>query len=370
VNIKKDRIIHVVPTLGAGGTEKNCARLIRAFNETGKLENIVVATRQGDGAFETVFQELSSYPIVLLPTQRYASFRQFQHVIRENCPKAVLFHFLNIDQVFLALAARISGVSRIVTSAGTAAIGSPSYLRKLQVILLGNLILKCPIVSASNWIKTTHESLMRLPKDSSVVHNGVEIDQTVRAGDERFLSRKPDEALTIGIVSRLDAVKEHDVLIRGFAQFLEDIPEARAELRIIGDGPRRQALEGLTRQLGVSDRVIYLGNRLDIEEQLAALDLFVFATKKKEGFGNVLIEALAAGIPIIANDVPSSNEVLRGGKFGTIIPCTGSEAWADAIAAYWREGPGVPPPGAKEVEAAYGIERFRDGYLAALGFQP
>jgi glycosyltransferase involved in cell wall biosynthesis len=209
---------------------------------------------------------------------------------------------------------------------------------------------------------------MRLPKGSIVVHNGVDIERFTKNNGDHYRCRKSCESMRLGIVSRLDAVKEHDVLIRGFVKFLVDVPEAKAELRIIGDGPRREELESLVRDLGAADKVIFFGNRLDVPEQLNSLDVFVFATKPKEGFGNVLIEAMAAGVPVIANDRPSSKEVLCDGEYGTLVPSTGPDAWAKALEHYWRFGPVSPPPGLKEVEAAFGLGQFRDGYLAALGF--
>jgi glycosyltransferase involved in cell wall biosynthesis len=363
----KTTIIHVVPTLGAGGTEQNCARLVKAFQETGELENVIIANRPGDERFREVFEGLSDYQVILLTSGRSARLQQFRKVIRKRKPEAVLFHFLNIDQVLMALTARMVGVSRIVSSAGSAALGDRGYLLKLRIILMGNLFLSCPVVSASNWISTTHKRLMRFPKGSVVVHNGVDIKRFTKTNVNRHRSRKLGEPWKIGMVSRLDGVKEHDVLIRGFIKFLSDVPEANAEFWIIGDGPKREALENLVFDLGATDRVFFLKNRLDIPEQLNALDAFVFATKQKEGFGNVLIEALAAGVPVIANDVPSSIEVLRGGKFGTLVPSTGPEAWAHALECHWRDGPAMPPPTAEEVEAAYGIKQFRDGYLAVLG---
>lgn len=367
--MKSRKIIHVVPTFGAGGTEQNCARLARSFSSSYNYENIIVALRPGDESFRNFFHEVSATSLIVLYPSRYKRMRQFLKLVRTNNPDAVLFHFLNIDQVLLAFVSRIAGVSKIAAAAGSAAVGNLSDLFKIQIILMSNFFISCPIVSASNWIATTHRRLMFLPKGSTVVHNGVDIERFANFNIDQNLNQQSNRPWTLGMVSRLDAIKEHDVLIRGFAKFLKNEPEADAELRIIGDGPKRQELESLVSSLGVTDKILFLGNRLDIPEQISLLDVFVFATKEKEGFGNVIIEALAAGVPVIANDVPSSKEVLQGGKLGTLVPNAGDEAWAEAFKQYWRNGSSVSPPDALEIDSAYGIKQFQEGYFAALGLE-
>ena len=128
-------------------------------------------------------------------------------------------------------------------------------------------------------------------------------------------------------VGTLKPVKRHDVLIRAFAK-LED-PDAR--LCIVGDGPERQRLESLTNELGLSGRVLMPGFQSDPGPWYAHADLFVL-TSEYEGFGNVLVEALEQGTPVVSTDCPfGPREILENGRFGTLVPVGDVDALAVAM---------------------------------------
>jgi glycosyltransferase involved in cell wall biosynthesis len=103
------------------------------------------------------------------------------------------------------------------------------------------------------------------------------------------------------------------------------------EVWIIGDGSRRPELERLITELGMGDSVKLLGVRRDIPELLARLDAFTFAVKPDEGLGVALVEAMAAGVPIVASDVGACREVLDGGDLGTLVVPADPGALARAI---------------------------------------
>jgi glycosyltransferase involved in cell wall biosynthesis len=134
----------------------------------------------------------------------------------------------------------------------------------------------------------------------------------------RTLSQNPyiarnleaNDQLLIGMTARLDTIKDHDTLIRAFAQVLQTYPNA--ELWLIGDGELRHTLEQLCAQLGVREKVIFHGNVPNVYEYLQQLDLFVYSTTMSEGFGNVVAEAMANGLPCIVSDLPMMREIAGG----------------------------------------------------------
>ena len=125
------------------------------------------------------------------------------------------------------------------------------------------------------------------------------------------------------MVARLDQIKDQALLIQAFARCKSTV----WDLVLVGDGPCRGALEELSRSCGLDPSKIFLGKRLDIPEILGSLDLFAFSTTEAEGFGIVLIEAMAAGLPVIASDVPACREVLADGAAGVLVPPGDVQAW-------------------------------------------
>jgi glycosyltransferase involved in cell wall biosynthesis len=167
------------------------------------------------------------------------------------------------------------------------------------------------------------------------------------------------------MVARLDPIKDHATLIDAIASVRAAHPDGRIELRLLGDGPLRQSIEELAGKHGVSDNVRMMGARADVPEQLGLMDLFVLATTREEGFGVALIEALAAGVPVIASDVPACREVLQDGKHGLLVQAHNSAALGESIESAWTARD-LPPASAADVDARYGAQSMAVRYLAAL----
>ncbi len=128
--------------------------------------------------------------------------------------------------------------------------------------------------------------------------------------------------------ARLVAQKDHDTLLRAFALVLQRMP---ARLLILGNGPLQAALEQLTLELGITDSVRFAGfagNPLPYFRRAAAVVL----SSRYEGFGNVLVEAMACGAPVITTDCPyGPGEIVDGGRFGRLVPPQDPRALADAF---------------------------------------
>jgi glycosyltransferase involved in cell wall biosynthesis len=295
--------------------------------------------------------------VTLLGDGGFVRFLRFYRLCRRLRPDAAIFHFFHIEHVVLALAARLAGVSSITGIAGNPApTPEERNSRKWRIIIVLSKIARCRIVSASAYIQASLLRLWNLPEGSSVIHNGCDCHK-ISSRAEKAKSSKPP-VFTVGMISRLDPIKDHTCLLEAFAGIVRSHPQAAIRLRIIGDGELRDELVAKAETLSISDKVEFLGNRSDIPEQLGELDLFVLSTTPKEGFGIVLIEALAARVPIVASDVPACREVLRGGEFGRLVPPGDPQALAEAIADHLSEGSPLrrpPRPRREDVEAAYGL---------------
>ncbi len=165
----------------------------------------------------------------------------------------------------------------------------------------------------------------RLGGTFEVVPNGVDV--------ERFAGASPAElgsGTKLLFVGRLDERKGFRVAVEAFAQLAADRPDVR--LVVAGDGPERRALEGLS--ASVRDRVRLLGTvpNQDLPPIHAACDVFVAPNVGGESFGVVLVEAMAAGLPVVASAIPGFDEVLRHGRDGLLVPARAPEALASAVA--------------------------------------
>jgi glycosyltransferase involved in cell wall biosynthesis len=136
-----------------------------------------------------------------------------------------------------------------------------------------------------------------------------------------------DHGYEVVTVGRLVPQKRHDLLIRAVAH-LGDIP---ARLTIVGRGPMEAELRSLALALGIAHRVRFAGFCRQPWDLLAAADVFALASDF-EGFGNVIVEALAAGLPVVATDAPYGPRfILRDGQFGRLVQPGDAVALAQGI---------------------------------------
>jgi glycosyltransferase involved in cell wall biosynthesis len=155
----------------------------------------------------------------------------------------------------------------------------------------------------------------------SVVYNGVDIGKFAARGDRAEVRAElgvPADAVLIGAVGRLTADKGgQDTLIRAVGRVYETCPQVR--LVMVGDGPLRPGLEQLTAQLGLSETVIFTGLRSDVPRLLGALDVFVLPSER-EALPVAVLEAMAAGLPVVATRVGGLPEVVDDGATGFLVP--------------------------------------------------
>lgn len=129
-------------------------------------------------------------------------------------------------------------------------------------------------------------------------------------------------------VGRLDVPKDYPTMIAAFAQVAGKHPDAR--LLIAGDGPLRFDLEAAVSRMDLGDRVQLLGNRRDVPDLMSAADGYAMSSAW-EGMANVLLEASATGLPVVATDVGGNPEVVLDGVTGYLVPPKDPEALARAM---------------------------------------
>lgn len=161
----------------------------------------------------------------------------------------------------------------------------------------------------------------------TVVHNPLDLPAGVTC-DRSAKDWGNDGAARIVTLGVLKAQKNHALLLHAFALVCAHRP---ARLAIVGDGALRPALERLAGDLGIADALIFAGYDLDPWPWLASADVFALSSDY-EGFGNVLVEALHVGLPVVSTDCRSGpREVLESGRHGQLVPCNDPAALATAL---------------------------------------
>ncbi len=165
----------------------------------------------------------------------------------------------------------------------------------------------------------------RLGGRFDIVPNGVDV--------QRFMRAEPADlgpGTKLLFVGRLDQRKGFPTAVAAFARVATDRPDLR--LIVAGDGPDRSAVDPLP--VDLRSRITLLGSvpNVDLPPIHAACDLFLGSAVGGESFGVVLVEAMAAGSPTVASDIPGYREVIRDGIDGVLVPPRDPEAMADAVA--------------------------------------
>jgi glycosyltransferase involved in cell wall biosynthesis len=172
------------------------------------------------------------------------------------------------------------------------------------------------------------------PGKLRVIPYGADLRAVDRISAERVsalrqqLGFQPDDVV-IGSVGRLVEQKDYPTQLRAFALAVTRVPSLR--MAIAGDGPLRSTLEAMARDLDVADRVRFVGNWDDVPALLRSVDVFALASKF-EPFGVALLEAKAAGLPIVATAVGEIPDIVADGESGLLVPPSNAASMADVFA--------------------------------------
>jgi len=186
------------------------------------------------------------------------------------------------------------------------------------------------LITVSESLKRKIISEGRTGAPIITIPNGVDLvgDASKRIGKVRSSLNIPEEAPLIGIIARLEPEKGHQYFIGAAAEVLKVKPAAR--FLIVGEGSCYSHLRDQVKRLGLSESVIFTGQRDDVPELVTALDVVVLSSVR-EAQGLSLLEAMALAKPVVATRVGGIPEVVQHGESGLLVPPADSAALAGAI---------------------------------------
>ncbi len=329
------RVLMIVES-SAGGTGRHVLDLSQGLIGRGCEVHLVHSTRRIDTLFRDRLAQLPSIRSLALPIptgihpQDIAIVRRIRRYIRECGPFDIIHGHSSKGGALARLSALRTGAVAIYTLHGLIMMDPDlPRLKKLSysVIELALSLWTKRIIAVSPEEQRAARALGLGQARISMIPNGVDaIDLRSRAAG-RCEMGVADDNVVIGFVGRLVEQKAVHVLIKAFARLA--VPNDRACLALIGAGPLRDELEQLSHHLKVHDRVLWLGER-DAREMLSAFDLFAISSRK-EGLPYVVLEAMAAGLPVVATSSSGVKILIERGISGEIVPTDDADAFARAL---------------------------------------
>jgi sugar transferase (PEP-CTERM/EpsH1 system associated) len=359
----KPLVVHVVHSLAVGGLENGLVNLVNHARPDFR-HAIVCLTEAGVMRYR-LKAGIEVTAIGKRPGQDVGAILRLVRVLKRMRPDIV--HTRNWATFDAVPAARLAGVRRVVHGEHGRDIHDPegrNRRRNLIRRLLSPFIAHFVTVSRDleRWLRED----VGLPGHKiGTIHNGVDMSRFQSA--DRATARRglglPADASVIGTVGRLDPVKDQAGLLRSFAAVLGSHPEAF--VIIAGDGPCRDDLARVVSELGIGAHVRLLGECRDVPLVLAAMDVFALPSIA-EGMSNTLLEAMAAGLPVIATRVGGNPELVEDAVNGRLVPRQDQAALTHAMAAYLDDAHLRALHGKASRQRAtecFSLERMCDAYV-------
>lgn len=338
---RKLRVVQLVPSLDMGGVEtlrESFARQLAGVSDFRELVEVRFCALAAGGmvartltalGFDVAVLGGNAHPLNLLTTARLARY------LRRN-PADILHSAVLEANVHGALARRLAGVPVAVSDEQGLGWRRPRWVRAMSAV--AHRAATC-VIACSESVKADLVRHEGVPASRvRVIYNGAEVF-AADPGDRAAFRREigcPADTPVVGCIGRLVEEKNYPVVLDAFARVAEKAP--RAHLVIAGDGPERERLLGRVAALELTRCAHVVGwvPRAGVARALAAFDVFVLASSI-EGFSVALVEAMLAGLPVVATAVAGNPEAVTDGETGILVPVGDPEALAAAILRYFDD---------------------------------
>lgn len=317
-----------ITELDVGGAERAFVRIATGLKSLGWVVR-VISLRDAGPLAESLRQ--AGIPVEALQCGGPLDFRAIHRMklaLLKN-PPSVLLTFLHQANIVGRLAAKRAGIRPVVCGVRVAdrrwAVRIPEWLTKQHV---------ARYVAVSRSVAQVHRDVCGIASEEiETIYNGVDlkkIESAVAVPRSEFQSNDNDQVILS--VGRLSLQKAPLDVVEAFAELrrLDPIGHAHRKLVFVGDGPLQSAVEKLIREKRLTDSVQLLGWRSDVASIMKAATVLVLASKW-EGLPNVILEAQAAGLPVLAAAVDGCHDAVEDGQTGRLFPSGDTRRFAHVL---------------------------------------
>ena len=327
---KTRRIAILLPDLRGGGAEKMHLPMAQLWLEQGFAVDFVLLSRQGE---LLDFVPRGARVISLEAGRTVSAIRPLVRYLRTNRPDCLLAAMWPLTTA-AALATWIAGIPCVVVLSEhnnmSAQYAGWGWFHNIAMRLTMAWAFRkaTHVVAVSHGVAKDLASLAWMEEgDFRVIYNPA-ATRGVHGIEKLPRDTGPRENGLVLAVGSLKEQKNHALLIRAFAALNKKMA---CRLRILGDGPLRGTLEALIKECGMEASIELPGFVDDPSSEYLSAHVFVLSSDY-EGFGNVIVEALEHGVPVVSTDCPSGpREILEDGKYGTLVPVGDVDALAAAM---------------------------------------
>lgn len=337
--LKKVNLLLILDNLVVGGAEILVLDFCRKIDRD---KYNVTLCALGDGALRCEFEQIGYKPLIFERRRRIDFLLIFNLMKLMKRKRVNIIHaHLGMPTIYGSIAGLFAGVRTIFSSWHRSDKSKNEYIVKKRIKfvykLLSPFITK--FVAVSQEVKSFLINKMGIDKRKiAVIYNG--IDFTRMMPDKGEIINLLEEftvsldTFKVSMVARLCDAKDYPTFISASKIVLSQIPNS--VFFIIGDGPQRSQLEMYAKDIGVGEKIIFTGFRRDIPKFLSCSNVFVLSTNS-EAFGMVLLEAMIAGIPIVATALPAIREIIKNGETGILVPPKDPDSLAAAIVTLYHD---------------------------------
>jgi glycosyltransferase involved in cell wall biosynthesis len=321
------KILFVVTGLGYGGAEMQVWRLSREL--TARRWGVQVVSMIPPGALLQRFlddgipvHDLGMVRGVPSPT----AVLKLARIVRRVSPDVVHSHMFHANLLSRAAKSFFLRTPLVNSGHSTNEGGNWRYCAYRYTDILCDRFHTVSNVALDGYVRGRFVSSRKL----FYLPNGVPVEQASLAAEEKERLRARlglEEDFAFLSVGRLEVPKNHRGLLKAFAGVAE---RCSARLLIVGEGGQAKELEEYCSELGLSDRVHFLGKRHDVQALMRAVDAFVISSTW-EGLPNVLLEAAIAGLPVVSTSVGDIPFIIQDGRWGLLVSPGDSDALARAM---------------------------------------
>lgn len=325
--MKKTKILHLISGLEIGGAETMLLQVLPLLND---FEH-VVCSLSGPGVLGEKIESLGFKLICLENGKRFSlrSIILFKKIIKQEKPNIISTRLIHAD-IFGRIFGKLFGVKNIVCILESI-LDNQKY-NKFFLIEKFSSFLVDQYIAVSNAVKNKYVTVAKIkPEKITVIHNGIDLKKFQLKEKKEAVRKKlglPVDDVIIGYAAKMRPERNHSALIESIGLLKKYYPNIR--LVLAGNGPEKDNLVKLVKELKIDDNVIFLGQRNDIPEILNSLDIFV-SPSQYEGMSIAILEAMGAGLPIIASDIEPNRELIENDKDGILIDQNKPKSIAEKI---------------------------------------